>query len=124
MWAKYPENLSAVCQRLRGVIIENKPALDLIKKHDTVDTLFYLDPPYVLETRVAGNRYYNYEMTNEQHSELLQTVNSVSGKVIISGYDSDLYNNKLTGWRKVTKEARISAGRGTGIRTECLWMNY
>lgn len=124
LWAKYPENLSSVCQRLQGVIIENKPALDLIKKHDTTDTLFYLDPPYVAETRVSGNRYYNFEMTNDQHHELLQTLKSVSGKVVISGYNSDLYNDELSGWRKVTKEARISAGRGTGIRTECLWMNY
>lgn len=124
LWAKYPENLSSVCQRLQGVIIENKPALDLIKKHDTTDTLFYLDPPYVAETRVSGNRYYNFEMTNDQHHELLQTLKSVSGKVVISGYNSDLYNDELSGWQKVTKQARISAGRGTGIRTECLWMNY
>lgn len=124
LWAKYPENLSSVCQRLQGVIIENKPALDLIKKHDTADTLFYLDPPYVPETRVSGNRYYNFEMTNGQHHELLQTLKSVLGKVVISGYNSDLYNDELSDWRKVTKDARISAGRGTGIRTECLWMNY
>ncbi|MFP4863533.1 DNA adenine methylase [Providencia rettgeri] len=124
LWAKYPENLSAFCQRLQGVIIENRTALDLIKKHDSTDTLFYLDPPYVPSTRVAGNRYYNFEMTNEQHSELLQVIKSVSGKVAISGYNCDLYNNELSDWRKATKDARIYAGRGTGIRTECLWMNY
>ncbi|HFJ8961769.1 TPA: hypothetical protein ACGWGJ_002380 [Proteus mirabilis] len=63
-------------------------------------------------------------MTNGQHHELLQIIKSVSGKVIISGYHSNLYDDELSGWRKVTKEARISAGRGTKIRTECLWMNY
>ncbi|EMB0750392.1 DNA adenine methylase [Providencia rettgeri] len=88
------------------------------------DTLFYLDPPYVSDTRVKGNRYYNFEMTNEQHQELLNSVKEVNGKVLISGYDSDLYNCELSTWRKVTKDSRISAGRGTGIRTECLWLNF
>lgn len=124
LWAKYPQNLGAICERLQGVIIENKPAIDLIKQHDGADTLFYIDPPYLMETRVAGNRYYNFEMVDEQHLQLLQTLKSVSGKVVISGYNSDLYNDELSGWRKVTKESRISAGRGTGIRTECLWVNY
>lgn len=124
LWAKYPENLSAVCQRLQGVIIENKTAVELIKQHDSNDTLFYLDPPYVSDTRVKGNRYYNFEITNEQHQELLNSVKEVNGKVLISGYESDLYNSELSAWRKVTKNSRISAGRGTGIRTECLWMNF
>lgn len=124
LWARYPENLSAICQRLQGVIIENKPAVDLIKQHDTADTLFYLDPPYVYGTRVTGNRYYNCEMTDEQHQELINTVKEINGKVLISGYNSDLYNSELSEWRKVAKESRISAGRGAGIRTECLWMNF
>ncbi|MGX8948491.1 DNA adenine methylase [Providencia stuartii] len=124
LWAKYPENLSAVCQRLQGVIIENKTAVELIKQHDSNDTLFYLDPPYVPDTRVKGNRYYNFEMTDEQHQELLCSIKNIKGKVLISGYDSQLYNKELSDWTKVTKKSRISAGRGTGIRTECLWMNY
>lgn len=124
LWAKYPENLAAVCDRLSGVIIENKPAIELIKQHDSEDTLFYLDPPYVTETRVKGNRYYNYEMTDEQHQELLSVAKSVTGFVLISGYDSELYNDSLCGWRKVAKESRISAGRGTKLRTESLWLNF
>ncbi|MGC4732756.1 DNA adenine methylase [Providencia hangzhouensis] len=124
LWAKYPENLAAVCSRLQGVIIENKPATELIKQHDSADTLFYVDPPYVPSTRVMRNRYYNFELTAEQHHELLQALKSVAGMVAISGYESELYNDELSRWRKVTKESRISACRGTGTRTECLWMNY
>nr|ELR5041424.1 DNA adenine methylase [Providencia stuartii]ELR5082490.1 DNA adenine methylase [Providencia stuartii] len=124
LWAKYPKNLGSICQRLQGVIIENRPAIELIQKHDAEDTLFYLDPPYVSSTRVKGNRYYNFEMTDEQHQELLCSIKNIKGKVLISGYDSQLYNKELSDWTKVTKKSRISAGRGTGIRTECLWMNY
>ncbi|CAK1822492.1 hypothetical protein VCRA2133O162_180097 [Vibrio crassostreae] len=41
----------------------------------------------------------------------------------MSGYDSDLYNDVLVGWYKETRQARVSVGRGTGLRTECVWIN-
>jgi DNA adenine methylase len=123
LWKRYPENLAAVCQRLQGVIIENKDALAIMRVHDAEVTLHYIDPPYVPETRVKGNRYYNHEMTVEGHEQLLGVVGTVIGMVMISGYESELYNDMLSGWRKYTKGSRISAGRGTKVRTECLWIN-
>jgi DNA adenine methylase len=47
----YPEAIAAFSERLRGVIIECRTALELIALHDAPDTLFYVDPPYVLSTR-------------------------------------------------------------------------
>ncbi len=52
LWERYPENLAALCQRLQGVIIENKDALSVMRAHDAETTLHYIDPPYVPETRV------------------------------------------------------------------------
>ncbi|WP_268063458.1 DNA adenine methylase [Citrobacter sp. W9] len=123
LWERYPENLSAVCQRLQGVIIENKDALAVMRAHDADTTLHYIDPPYVPETRVQGNRYYNHEMTVEGHEQLLAVARTMTGMVIISGYDCELYNDMLPGWTKTKKASRISAGRGTKVRTECLWFN-
>ncbi|QLY03741.1 MULTISPECIES: DNA adenine methylase [Citrobacter] len=123
LWERYPENLSAVCQRLQGVIIENKDALAVMRAHDAKTTLHYIDPPYVPETRVQGNRYYNHEMTVEGHEQLLAVARTMTGMVMISGYDSDVYNDMLVGWQKMEKSSRISAGRGTKVRTECLWSN-
>ncbi|QGU16417.1 DNA adenine methylase [Leclercia sp. 119287] len=123
LWERYPENLAAVCQRLQGVIIENKDALTVMRAHDAETTLHYIDPAYVPETRVQGNRYYSHEMTVEEHEQLLAVARTMTGMVMISGYDSDVYNDMLAGWQKMEKSSRISAGRGTKIRTECMWLN-
>lgn len=125
VWVRYPPVLSWVSKRLRGVNIENRPAGQCIASHDTDRTLFYVDPPYMMETRSIGSsgHVYRHEMTEQQHQELLQQLLSVKGMVALSGYASDLYSDMLTGWRCETKQARISAGVGTGIKTECLWLN-
>ena len=123
LWERYPENLSAVCQRLQGVIIENKDALAVMRAHDAETTLHYIDPPYVAETRVQGNRYYNHEMTTEGHEQLLSVSRTMTGMVMISGYDHEVYNDMLADWKKMERGSRISAGRGTKVRTECLWIN-
>lgn len=123
LWERYPDNLRAVCERLQGVIIENKDAISVMQSHDDVSTLHYIDPPYVTETRVKGNRCYNHEMSDSDHEQLLNVASTLQGKVIISGYDSELYQDILTGWSKQTKESRISAGRGTKVKTECLWLS-
>lgn len=123
LWARYPTNLAAIGQRFEGVIIENKTAEDVLLAHDANTTLHFCDPPYLPETRVHGNRYYRHEMTPENHIKLLETLKHLKGMVVVSGYESDLYNNMLTGWHKQTKASRISAGRGTKVRTECIWIN-
>ncbi|MEL5245061.1 MULTISPECIES: DNA adenine methylase [Serratia] len=123
LWASYPDNLAAVGQRFSGVIIENRPAVDVIKAHDSEKTVFFINPPYLPETRVQRNRYYRFEMDKAEHHMLLNKILKISGMVLISGYDSELYNDMLRGWHKVKKTARISAGRGTKNRTECLWIS-
>lgn len=123
LWERYPANLSAVCERLQGVIIENKEAVAVMQSHDADTTLHYIDPPYVTETRAKGNRCYNHEMTDADHVHLLNMASSLSGMVMISGYDCDLYRDVLKGWTVLTKESRISAGRGTKVKTECLWLS-
>lgn len=125
LWVKYPLGISAVGERFSGVQIENKPAIDLIIKHDSEEALFYVDPPYIHSTRymVGRSRTYRNELNDSDHEELLQVLCKTSGHIILSGYDSELYSDYLSGWKKLTKESRISAGRGTKVKTECLWIN-
>lgn len=123
LWERYPETLAAVCQRLQGVIIENRDALAVMRSHDAETTLHYIDPPYMPETRSKGHRYYRHEMTVEGHEQLLAVSRAMTGMVMISGYDHEVYNDMLSGWAKTEKASRISAGRGTKVRTECLWLN-
>lgn len=123
LWERYPHTLAVICQRLKGVIIENKDALAVMRAHDAETTLHYIDPPYVAETRAKGNRCYNHEMTDADHLQLLAVATTLRGKVMISGYDCELYRDILTGWGFASKESRISAGRGTKVKTECLWLS-
>lgn len=67
------------------------------------------------------NYLYRYEMEDTEHEELLKALISHPGKILLSGYDNDLYNGMLQGWHKVQKRTQAEAGK---IRIETLWMNY
>lgn len=126
LWTRYPEQLGAVIERFQGVLIENRPAIEVMRQHDTPETLHFVDPPYVYATRSLRNvtqGCYRHEMNDEQHLELLATLKGLQGMVVLSGYPSSLYENELAEWQMSTTGARISAGRGTAIKTEVLWLN-
>lgn len=123
LWSRLPPIVAEVAERLAGVLIENRPAVEVMRAHDTDRTLHYIDPPYLTGTRVAGNRYYRHEMTDDQHTELLGVATQLRGFVVVSGYPSELYSSELKGWGMVSTSSRISAGRGTATRQECLWLS-
>jgi DNA adenine methylase len=119
-WANYADVLPELIERLRGVIIENRPALDVISNNDTVDTLFYVDPPYLHSLRSAVNsKAYRHEMTDADHVRLAELLHGVKGHVVVSGYQSDLYDSLYTGWQKV---AKATFADGARPRTEILWI--
>ncbi|MCV3212402.1 DNA adenine methylase [Plectonema radiosum NIES-515] len=88
-WLGSVEGLSEIVQRLLRVQIENHPAIDVIKRYDSSETLFYCDPPYPHDSR-GDARAYAYEMTDEEHRELAHVLQNVQGKVAVSGYDCSL----------------------------------
>lgn len=94
-WQRLPEQISSVAERLRGVQIEHRDALELIQRFHDTKVLIYCDPPYVLDTR--RGKQYQHEFTNEQHEKLLDLLNQHPGPVLLSGYDSELYNDRLAG---------------------------
>jgi DNA adenine methylase len=118
-WKNYPDCLAAIIDRLRGVVIENRPALEVIQQHDAPHTLHYVDPPYVLSTRDAGGDY-RHEMTDDDHGALADVLKSVVGMVVLSGYPSALYDGLYAGWERVQRAAH---GDGAVDRTEVLWIN-
>ncbi|ODT88125.1 DNA adenine methylase [Phenylobacterium sp. SCN 70-31] len=125
-WAKFPDSLRVWIDRLRGVQIERRPAVDLIEKFSVAGALLYLDPPYVPETRSASVRWstgkcaYAHEMTLADHEALLELVLRSPAMIVLSGYGSDLYDTALKGWRRVTIKARA---HGNKPRLEVLWIN-
>lgn len=123
-WSRLPESIQAFSERFRGVIIENRPALDVIEQHDTEQTLHYVDPPYLPETRAFdGGRYYRHEMTEQEHIALLELLQDVRGMVVLSGYPSDLYDEHLKGWQRLQRITTASSQHGSSPRIECLWLN-
>ncbi|EDV2726007.1 DNA adenine methylase [Salmonella enterica subsp. enterica] len=125
IWARQPDNLAAVGSRFAGVLVENRDAIQCMQDHDTASTLHFVDPPYVHDTRVnvAKNSAYRFEMTNSEHSVLLASLKELSGMVIVCGYDSDLYNDSLSSWKRVTRTTAANGHSGSVQRTECLWIN-
>jgi DNA adenine methylase len=118
-WISYPIALRKIVNRLRCVNIEYKDALEVIDIYDSPETLFYVDPPYVSETRTGNADDYECELTNEQHIMLAQKLNTVQGKVILSGYSCPLYRELYHGWH--TDQKRDHTDRA-GERIEMLWM--
>ena len=118
-WAELPETLEFAANRLKGVQIECLPATELIKRYNTKDVFIYADPPYLFGTR---KKYlYKYEMKDSEHEELLYLLVEHPGRILLSGYDNDMYNSILSGWNKVQKCTRAERGLK---RIETLWMNY
>lgn len=120
-WSNYPDSLDALISRLQGVVIEHRDAVEVMKAHDGFQTLHYVDPPYVKSTRTDNGDDYAHELTDEQHKKLLDCLKSLKGKVVLSGYASDIYDDNLAGWERVEKKALAD---GAAERTEVLWMNF
>jgi DNA adenine methylase len=118
-WANFPAALEAITERLSGVAIENRCALAVMRAHDSPDTVHYVDPPYMADTR--GSRdVYRHEMRDEQHIELLTFLKTLSGTVILSGYESAIYLDHLSHWIIRSKD---SFADGARPRKEIIFMN-
>ena len=118
-WCNMPEKIINAAERLRGVQIENKNGVDLIRAFNSPKVLVYCDPPYILSTRYK--RMYQCEMEDREHEELLDAVLHHKGPVIISGYDSPMYQSMLQGWHKESTKAYNQLAQE---RTEVIWMNF
>jgi len=124
-WLGAVDGLAAVHARLQPVVVEHLPAPELIRREDTPGTLFYLDPPYLHETR-AATKVYRYEMIEADHRELLDLLQTVKGKVILSNYPSELYDTALASWNRHTFDLPNNAAGGKNKRrmTEVVWCNF
>jgi DNA adenine methylase len=120
-WANLSEAFKAIVDRLQGVVIEHRPALDVIAQYDLPETLFYVDPPYVhsTRTRVDHARGYRCEMSDEDHRELSRALNRTKNAVVLSGYHCALYDEIYTGWECIEKTGPFADGARE--RTEVLW---
>lgn len=126
-WLGAIEGLPAVHARLQRVLVTNRDALEIIRQQDGPATLFYLDPPYLHETRVSTDAY-AHEMTENQHFDLLDALWQIEGRFLLSGYRSKLYDKNAAehGWNRHDFDIANHSAGGTEKRrmTECVWCNF
>jgi DNA adenine methylase len=135
-WQSHIAHLPEITGRLNYVQIDHRDFATVMAAYDSPDTIFYLDPPYTPDSRMKQNCY-DHEMTTEDHERMLGQIKRLRGMVVLSGYESLLYHEALTGWDYIRKSFPCSSAgrtRGTGLqgdgvilasqmRTECIWRN-
>lgn len=120
-WSRWPSQVEVFVDRLRGVIIEHRDALEVIRQHDRPGALIYCDPPYPLSTRDDARPDYAHEMGDDDHRALAVELRRARGFVLISGYGCPLYDDELyPHWTRLEREHRAD---GAKKRTEVLWLN-
>lgn len=122
----YVGRMPDVAERIAGVSLECRPALEVIRDYGQhSEVAIYADPPYLAETRTSSG--YRLEMSGEdEHRELAGALRGCRAAVILSGYHSPLYDDLYAGWRRVELHAYTGQGNhasGSGRRTEVLWIN-
>lgn len=124
-WNGITETIDEAAARLKGsttnlVQIEHMDALRLIERYNTPDALIYIDPPYVRSSRKSG-ALYRFEMDDEQHMQLLEIITRSRAKIILSGYQNNLYDRYLKDWKT---DSTMSQTTSTKMALETIWMNY
>ena len=128
------KQLSLCSQKLQDTSIILSDFKDVVKNWNEENSFTYLDPPYLPDTRTSLD-VYEYELTLEDHIDLLKIVNNARGKILFSGYLSPLYRRMLTLkvdrdgkklWKCIKKNVpnHASQSKTKSRRIECLWKNY
>jgi DNA adenine methylase len=119
-WASFPDQVMAFAERLRGVIIENRDAKEVMESQDSEATLHYVDPPYIAATR-TGTGTYRFEMDDAAHTDLVDFLLNLKGMVLLSGYAHPIYDRlQNEGWEISFQETLVFTNKR---RTEVLWLN-
>jgi DNA adenine methylase len=123
-WETFKRGLPRLARRLRHVELLHQDAFEVIRESDGPETLFYLDPPYLPETRMA-KKVYDHEMSTSDHVRLLEVITHCRGMVAISGYANPLYDEALVGWDRISRDMPNHSGqsRTKQRRVEVLWLN-
>lgn len=115
------ERIAAFAKRMMGVQIECGDYLEIIKKYDSEETFFYVDPPYI-----GNEKYYAGGFDQADHEALAETLNGIKGKALVSYYADPLLDDLYAGWTKSTFSAtrQVVGDRKSERTEELLLMNY
>ena len=118
------DRLPEIHQRLSKVIITNKDGIDLIERYNSPTVFIYADPPYTHDTR--GNARYKVDMNMEQHNRFIDACIESKAKILISGYENELYNKLIdNGFTQISFAVKTTSGtHKPKTKLETLWKNY
>ncbi len=85
-FANRHEKIKFFARRFKSVIIENLDYKELIPKYDSPSTLFYCDPPYVIQNNLKDYYESGDAWDLREHEKLSKVLNSVEGYVCLSYY--------------------------------------
>lgn len=117
-WSTWPQQIALFTERLKQVQIESKTWKEVLEMYDSKDTLFYLDPPYPMATRVGGKGYAN-ELTDNDHEEICSALNQIQGMCVLSSYPNSIYQDGLPEWSVEVKKA---IAQSNTPRTEAIYL--
>lgn len=135
-WWAHIDALDAIRDRLKYTYIDCADALDVIEYWDSDDTMFYIDPPYIHNTRTSSNDYF-VEQVDVHHILLVKKLLSIKGKAVLSGYENGIYQRLLdNNWKiqrfdtvkncAVSVRGRSLIGEGAKKKNsksvECIWI--
>ncbi len=125
------DRLPEIHERLQTVQVDHEDFRTVIKRYDTPNTFFYLDPPYVHSTRKT-TKDYCHEMTDQDHGDLVELLLGLEGKFMLSGYANPIYKPlEKAGWERhdfkvpcnvVACSATNGSGKKKQARTESVWV--
>jgi DNA adenine methylase len=126
-WLTAVDGLPEVHALWRRVLILNRDAVEVVDTTDAAGTLYYVDPPYLAETRTAP-AVYAHEMTAADHDRLLNRLTHIQGHFLLSGYRSALYDHYAVthNWKRHDFELPNNAASGDTKRRmiESVWCNF
>lgn len=123
------KKIKTISGRLSNVLILNQDFEKILKSYSSSETFFYLDPPYLLDIRIAGN--YQFEMTRQDHERLFEAIVTNKSYIMLSHYECEFYDRLLAykNWHKhtikyVAPSTNYSNDKTAKKRPECIYMNY
>lgn len=120
----YVGRMRAAAGRLADVSLESRDALDVIRDYGQhTEVCIYADPPYLGTTRGRGSQYPHDMRDAAAHIALAEALRACRAGVVLSGYDSPLYEDLYAGWSKIRIPTTTGNGGDTRDRVEVLWSN-
>ena len=107
-----------------GSRVTSVPAVEMLKTlkylEDPGNIFVFIDPPYHFDSRPNNLHLYKFELTNDDHVQLLSAVQDLNYNCMIIHPQCDLYDRSLKSWRTVQLKVRYH----NKTSLENLYMNY